>query len=512
MHAAHRGLLIGAALAAAASGSAQLRIGSWNISNYTGGRTAEIQTVVYGVYQGRSFQPDILVGQEFWSAAAVGAFRNALNTAPSSPGDWAAAAFVSGCDTAFFYRTSKVVYVGYIVVSQGGSPPNPPRSTVRQTIRLQGYTAPQTVLCCYPVHMQSGTGSGDQARRLVEAERIRADAALLDPAWQFLLVGDLNIQSSAEAAYEELVGAAAGSAGQLFDPIVSPGRWHDGESYRFLHTQDPVAAAGGMDDRFDQILLGGGLIDGDGFDYRGDANTPFSTTTWNDALHSYRAWGNDGTSFNTGLRVVDNAMVGPAIAQAIIDAATPSGGHIPVFLELRVPPQVGAPERLDFGRVWQGAAAEQVLEVWNAGDIGLWTAVGIAELRYMLGASAGFTAPGGLFREGAGGAANEHIITMDTGTPGVLDGTVTISSNSPDEPQRTVIVTGEVLPFGLVGDMDCNGVVDFGDINPFVLALGGEAGYVAQYPACNWWHADVNRDGRVDFGDINPFVALLIGE
>jgi hypothetical protein len=61
-----------------------------------------------------------------------------------------------------------------------------------------------------------------------------------------------------------------------------------------------------------------------------------------------------------------------------------------------------------------------------------------------------------------------------------------------------------------LGDMNCDGLVDFGDINPFVLALtAGEAGYYAEFPNCNWYNADINGDTQVDFADINPFVAVL---
>jgi len=59
------------------------------------------------------------------------------------------------------------------------------------------------------------------------------------------------------------------------------------------------------------------------------------------------------------------------------------------------------------------------------------------------------------------------------------------------------------------GDLDCDGDVDFDDINPFVIALGGQTGYQAAYPDCHWLHADCDADGDVDFDDINAFVALL---
>ncbi len=62
-----------------------------------------------------------------------------------------------------------------------------------------------------------------------------------------------------------------------------------------------------------------------------------------------------------------------------------------------------------------------------------------------------------------------------------------------------------------LGDMNCDGTVDFGDINPFVLAMEGEGLYYGQYASCNWYNADMNGDTFVDFGDINPFVARLSG-
>ncbi len=60
-----------------------------------------------------------------------------------------------------------------------------------------------------------------------------------------------------------------------------------------------------------------------------------------------------------------------------------------------------------------------------------------------------------------------------------------------------------------IGDLNCDGDVDFDDISPFVLALSGQAAYEAEYPDCDWLLADANQDGEVDFDDINPFVDLI---
>jgi len=64
---------------------------------------------------------------------------------------------------------------------------------------------------------------------------------------------------------------------------------------------------------------------------------------------------------------------------------------------------------------------------------------------------------------------------------------------------------------GLKGDVNCDGQVNFLDINPFVLLLTNPAAWQAQYPNCPMSNGDINGDGLVNFADINPFVALLTG-
>lgn len=59
------------------------------------------------------------------------------------------------------------------------------------------------------------------------------------------------------------------------------------------------------------------------------------------------------------------------------------------------------------------------------------------------------------------------------------------------------------------GDLNCDGIVTFADINPFVLALTDAAGYAAQFPGCNRLNADVSGNGTVGFEDINLFVNML---
>ena len=63
----------------------------------------------------------------------------------------------------------------------------------------------------------------------------------------------------------------------------------------------------------------------------------------------------------------------------------------------------------------------------------------------------------------------------------------------------------------LLGDLNCDGEVDFFDIEPFVLALTDPETYVSAYPDCDILNGDINGDGLVNFFDIDPFVELVVG-
>ncbi len=62
------------------------------------------------------------------------------------------------------------------------------------------------------------------------------------------------------------------------------------------------------------------------------------------------------------------------------------------------------------------------------------------------------------------------------------------------------------------GDLSGDGSVNFGDINPFILALNDPAGYALAFPGLDGsriYHGDANCDQAFNFGDINTFVLLV---
>ncbi len=434
------------------------RLACWNVSNYGGSdwRDNAFKTAIYSSYMGRSMSPDIIFCQEVTSQQGADDFCSLLNSASGSPGDWAAAPFVNGNDTdnALFYRTSRFNFINNTVVHAGGYPPEIPRDVMRYDLSAKGYaTGEAPVVAIYSSHMKAGSGSDDQARRLLEAQYIRNDAESLNPDWYFIYGGDMNVQSSSQSAYQEMVGSQANNAGRFFDPIATPGSWNNNSYYRFVHTQDP-AGSGGMDDRHDQILLESELVDGVGFDYAGNPSTPYSTSTWNDPNHSYRAWGNDGTSYNSTLTVSGNQMVGATIAQALVDVAS-GGGHLPVFCDFQLPAQVDrAPASINFGNIVKNSSATETFTVGNGVDESLWTTGGIAALGYTLSATGDFSVPGGTFSDDAGGVSNSHIVTLDTSTAGTKTGTITITPTDSKLASKTIALSANVIENDLTVTID----------------------------------------------------------
>ena len=63
----------------------------------------------------------------------------------------------------------------------------------------------------------------------------------------------------------------------------------------------------------------------------------------------------------------------------------------------------------------------------------------------------------------------------------------------------------------LTGDLNCDGMITYADINPFVQILSNFGGWQAAHPGCPWQNGDCNQDGMITYADINPFVAILSG-
>jgi len=137
----------------------------------------------------------------------------------------------------------------------------------------------------------------------------------------FILSGDLNVSSSNDSSYKVLT--KHGNPDICFqDPVNTPGTWGS-VAYQTVHTQSTkitatpnCGAGGGMDDRFDQILVSNFVMND------------------SDRVHyipgSYFAYGNDGNLYNDA--ITSSTSVPAQIANALHD----NSDHLPVVMDLAI--------------------------------------------------------------------------------------------------------------------------------------------------------------------------------
>ncbi len=76
-----------------------------------------------------------------------------------------------------------------------------------------------------------------------------------------------------------------------------------------------------------------------------------------------------------------------------------------------------------------------------------------------------------------------------------------------DEGDGDLVINGTQV---VLGDMNCDGVLDVEDVAPFALALVDAVGYDAAYPGCDIQRADANEDASINGADVSVFVEALL--
>jgi len=409
-------LAVAIALAVLASPAAAIKVCTYNILNFPDDYLDRVDAFRLVMDE---IDADVIVVQEIDTWQSANLFQDDILNYYEED-EYTRMPFINGPDTdnACFYKPDVLDAVddGYLDTGV--------RYTNWYEFRPVGYSSSEASFVLFSTHLKAGSSSSDQSERLAQTTIIRDYCNDYPSGSNFMVAGDFNIQSSGEGSYQMLVGFQVDNDGRCKDPIATGGTWHDNYSLRETFTQSPrvdggSGTGGGMDDRFDFILISYELDSGDGLDY---------------VDYSYTAYGNDGLRFNNDINNPTNQIVSAALADALYDASD----HLPVFLELQVPARVSAPDTLDFGEVIVGRGADEMLSVDNvAGTPG-------EDLDYSLSAPAGFSAPGGSF-SAAAGEGNDHTVTMDTATTGVKSGDLTISSNDLDYPSLDVALSGTVL-------------------------------------------------------------------
>lgn len=335
-----RALGVALALACVVPSSAfALRVMAYNTLNYPGNtgfaRADDFRAVIAAI------SPDLILCQEIGGASGAAAYyNNVLNTL--APGEWTAATFTEGpdSDNAMYFRAAVVTEVSHGVVFDNT------REVDWWQVRLVGRSGPGTDVVVYGAHLKASTGSDNEAKRAATAAAVRDHMQAWPAGTHFLIGGDFNLYDSFEPAYQEFLESQANNEGRLFDPIDTPGVWHNNASFAPVHTQSTRTtslgdggATGGCDDRFDFLLVSDDLLDGVGFSY---------------VDGSYTAFGQDGQHFNININDSPTNTVGQALANNLQAASD----HLPVYMDLQVPALAGAlPTLLAFTMVEGGTQA-----------------------------------------------------------------------------------------------------------------------------------------------------------
>jgi len=451
-----------------------VRVCTYNIENWSDNSSTRLpllRTIMDSV------DADLIVCQEFQSIQARNLFYTDVLEVVA-PGEYWIMPFVNGPDTdnACFYKTAVLDSISSDTINTDV------RLTNVYGFRLDGYSSSDAELTILSTHLKAGSSSSDQSTRLDQTTDIRDYLNDYPANSNFMVAGDFNIRSSSEASYQMLIGFQVDNDGRSKDPINSGGTWHDNWSYRDLFTQATTSDWGGMDDRFDFILCSYALDDGEGLSYVSD---------------TYWAFGNDAARINQAINDPPNEAVPAAMADALEGASD----HLPVILELQVPPRIDAPTSVSFGDVIVGTAATETLAVSNVAPSPS------DDLEYTLSAPVGFTAPGNIYLIDAGQTL-EHELTMDTGSPGTQSGDLAINSNDLDVPTWSVGLSGTVLDHAqpsleqfssvLAETLDL-GLVDPGDLKVDTLDVFNR-GYSGLQALLDVYDAEiVGGEGRFSF-------------
>jgi len=224
-----------------------------------------------------------------------------------------------GLNNAMYYNSDKLIFLRQKPILTDGRDINhytlmvkdPNISQHRDTIFIEVYMA----------HLKAGNGTSNATQRASQTQTFRTYVDSKPLMRNHFFCGDYNVYTSSETCYQNLT---TGGVNPFFDPIFSPGSWTSNASFAAIHTQSPrtsggwaCGASGGMDDRFDQILVTQNVLSGqDNLNY---------------ITNSYDAVGNDGQHYNSSLL---SAPANSEYPDSVVNAIFYLSDHLPVTLKL----------------------------------------------------------------------------------------------------------------------------------------------------------------------------------
>lgn len=277
----------------------------------------------------QDYEPDIFMVCELQSQEGADAILNmGLNSDGNS--NFSAAPYFENqsgggnLQQALFYRNDMFVLENTEIIN------TPVRDINKYTLLLN--TANQDTnpirIYAYVTHLKSSQGGANQQLRLSMVEAFVNDTQQLEEDAYVLFAGDFNIYTSTEPAYLEILDQTNNIA--MADPINTPGAWNNNEDFTAVHTQSTRTsssgfgggAGGGLDDRFDFIMVSQNMMTDTNLNYKAD---------------SYKAYGNNGNCYNNDINDIN---CGGVYNQVIRDALYNMSDHLPVVMELETDQEI----------------------------------------------------------------------------------------------------------------------------------------------------------------------------
>ncbi len=186
-------------------------------------------------------------------------------------------------------------------------------------------------IICAVAHFKAGNTNNNRDKRTVMANNAMDYIADYENDGNLLFMGDFNVYTSSETAYQLLLDYIVPEV-NFFDPIDTPGSWNNNSSYSNVHTQSThsdqngCASYGGMDDRFDFVLISNNIKQG------------LKDIEYIDG--SYIAIGQDGQHFNKSINNPENNSA----PSNVIEALYGNSDHLPISIKLKIDKTLGLSE------------------------------------------------------------------------------------------------------------------------------------------------------------------------
>lgn len=188
--------------------------------------------------------------------------------------------------------------------------------------------ADTTYLRIVAAHLKAGNTAADETERTRMAEALMKYFDDRNIRGNIIMAGDFNIQNSNVGAYQQLMKNANTEISLVdpLNPLAVPQIWNENPTYAYMHTQSTrttdtkggCMSGGGMDDRFDFIIMSKAIQNG----------TDFMRLV----PQSYKALGQDGNRFNQSLINGSNTSVNPTTLNALYEMSD----HLPVIAKFAI--------------------------------------------------------------------------------------------------------------------------------------------------------------------------------